>query len=109
MPLREFKCSSGHVQERLLFGNNDAKTMSVRCSECGLAARRIEISLPYVFSPDFLVARSYERRKNSEPPIHGSSSHPDTEAPSTRPLSFSSRTKTARGKRGGRRDALQRS
>ena len=81
MPIYEYSCKAGHVTERLLSMNTAIETIA--CPACGKPAERI-ISLPTIFSDDFSVAKSYERRKNSEPPIHGSASHPDTAPPSTK-------------------------
>lgn len=69
------------MTERIVSINSGIE--SIACDECKARAKKI-VSLPALFSEDFAIAKDYERRKKSEPPIHGSASHPDTEPPSTK-------------------------
>lgn len=42
MPLREFKCSEGHITEEILDVNNECP--HTRCILCGRVADRIDLS-----------------------------------------------------------------
>jgi hypothetical protein len=44
--LREFRCSAGHVVEKILTSSQDAKTHSVKCYTCGKSAKKIDFSTP---------------------------------------------------------------
>jgi hypothetical protein len=108
MPLYEYRCQEGHVTERIASIHDHQEAISCPYdlgidpsipnlageadgteNPCGKKAERI-VSLPTIFSKDFRTAKWYERRKGAEPPIHGSASFPDQEAPTQNPISFSS-------------------
>lgn len=46
MPIREFKCPKGHITERILNGEEDAKTKVVLCAHTISATRRIKCEEP---------------------------------------------------------------
>jgi predicted nucleic acid-binding Zn ribbon protein len=41
MPLLEFKCPQGHINERLYSPHKAEKVPTTKCSQCGLIATRI--------------------------------------------------------------------
>lgn len=79
MPLREFRCSEGHVTEKFLQGEADVNTRLISCehtgeglaggSQCLLPADRMDISAPYVFSDDFRGADRWSQKRQKEYPI----------------------------------------
>lgn len=76
----EFVCAAQHLNEFLLPTNVAEKAKSRKCRRCGRLAKRID-SVTAGQSPDFAIAKDYERRKGQEPPIFGSASFPNTPRP----------------------------
>ena len=85
MPLFDFLCPQGHRAEHYLSrAEADSPEGEARCCEvCGGIGQRV-ISAPAYFSPDFAIAKNYEKRKGTEPPIRGACPDPRATSPAVR-------------------------